>query len=54
MWNAFMTKRGLRDAGTQRLNERLTGLGLPPDTVQTMFDSPLLDNGVERGNNRGT
>ncbi|HEY2573615.1 MAG TPA: DUF5069 domain-containing protein, partial [Verrucomicrobiaceae bacterium] len=30
VWNAFMTKRGWRDAGTQRLNERLAEIGLPP------------------------
>jgi len=28
-WNAFMTKRGWRDVGTQRLNERLAEIGLP-------------------------
>ena len=30
VWNAFMTKRGWRDTGTQRLNERLAEIGLPP------------------------
>ena len=30
VWNAFMTKRGWRDAGTQRLHERLAEIGLPP------------------------
>jgi len=45
IWNAFMTKRGWRDAGTQRLNERLAELGLPPDTVQTMFEFIDLDEG---------
>ena len=44
-WNAFMTKRGWRDAGTQRLNERLAEIGLPPGTVQTMFDFIDLDEG---------
>src|SRR6266545_7456633 len=34
VWNAFMTKRGWRDGGTQRLNERLAEIGLPPGTVQ--------------------
>ena len=45
IWNAFMTKRGWRDAGTQRLNERLTEIGLPPGTVQTMFEFIDLDEG---------
>ena len=45
VWNAFMTKRGWRDAGTQRLNERLAEIGLPPGTVQTMFEFIDLDEG---------
>ena len=40
-----MTKRGWRDAGTQRLNERLAEIGLPPGTVQTMFEFIDLDEG---------
>src|SRR6185295_1191937 len=45
IWNAFMTKRGWRDAGTQRLNERLSEIGLAPGTVQTMFEFIDLDEG---------
>jgi len=45
VWNAFMTKRGWRDAGTQRLNERLAEIGLPPGTVSTMFEFIDLDEG---------
>jgi gluconokinase len=45
IWNAFMTKRGWRDAGTERLNERLAEIGLPPGTVQTMFEFIDLDEG---------
>jgi gluconokinase len=45
IWNAFMTKRGWRDAGTQRLNERLAEIGLPPGTVRTMFEFIDLDEG---------
>lgn len=45
VWDAFMTKRGWRDAGTQRLNERLAEIGLPPGTVQTMFEFIDLDEG---------
>jgi gluconokinase len=45
VWNAFMTKRGWSDAGTQRLNERLAEIGLPPGTVQTMFEFIDLDEG---------
>ena len=45
VWNAFMTKRGWRDAGTQRLNERLEEIGLPVGTVQTMFEYIEIDEG---------
>ena len=45
VWNAFMTKRGWRDAGTQRLHERLAEIGLPSGTVQTMFEFIDLDEG---------
>ena len=45
IWNAFMMKRGWRDAGTQRLHERLAEIGLAPDTVQTMFEFIDVDEG---------
>ncbi len=45
IWNAFMVKRGWRDAGTQRLQERLAEVGLPPGTVETMFEFIDLDEG---------
>lgn len=45
VWNGFMLKRGWRDSGTQRLNERLAEIGLPPGTVQTMFEFIDLDEG---------
>lgn len=45
IWNAFMTKRGWRDGGTQKLNERLAEIGLPPGTVATMFEFIDLDEG---------
>jgi gluconokinase len=45
VWNTFMTKRGWRDAGTQRLHERLAEIGLPPGSVQTMFEFIDLDEG---------
>ncbi len=45
VWNAFMLKRGWRDEGTQRLNERLAEIGLPPGTVQTMFEFIDIDEG---------
>jgi hypothetical protein len=48
VWNAFMTKRGWRDAGTRRLNERLAEIGLEPGTVQTMFEFIDLDEGRRR------
>ena len=45
IWNAFMSKRGWRDDGTQRLHERLAEIGLPPGPVETMFDFIDLDEG---------
>jgi hypothetical protein len=45
IWNAFMTKRGWRDAGTAKLHERLAEIGLPPGAVSTMFDFIDLDEG---------
>jgi gluconokinase len=45
IWNAFMTRRGWRDAATQRLNQRLAEIGLPAGTVQTMFEFIDLDEG---------
>jgi gluconokinase len=45
IWNAFMTKRGWRDEVTQRLHFRLGELGLPPGTVETMFEYIDLDEG---------
>ena len=45
VWNGFMTKRGWRDGGTQRLNERLAEIGLPAGAVQTMFEFIDLDEG---------
>ena len=45
IWNGFMTKRGWRDAGTQRLNERLAEIGLPPGAAQTMFEFIDIDEG---------
>ncbi len=45
VWNAFMTKRGWRDAGTPFVTQRLAEIGLPPGTVQTMFEFIDLDEG---------
>ena len=45
VWNAFMTKRGWRDAATARLHGRLAEIGLGPDAVQTMFEYIDLDEG---------
>jgi hypothetical protein len=45
VWNAFMLKRGWRDAITQRVNARLAEIGLPPGTVLTMFEFIDLDEG---------
>ena len=45
IWNSFMSKRGWRDSGTQRLHERLAEIGLPPGTVETMFEYIDLDEG---------
>jgi gluconokinase len=45
IWNAFMVKRGWRDAASQRVKERLREIGLEPDTVATMFEFIDLDEG---------
>ncbi len=45
VWNAFMTKRGWRDAGTPFVTERLAEIGLPSDAVLTMFEFIDLDEG---------
>jgi hypothetical protein len=45
IWNAFMSKRGWRDGSTKRLHERLAEIGLPPGTVETMFEFIDLDEG---------
>jgi Domain of unknown function (DUF5069) len=45
IWNAFMSKRGWRDNGTERLHERLAEIGLPPGAVETMFEFIDLDEG---------
>jgi gluconokinase len=45
VWNQFMTKRGWRDSATQRLHQRLAEIGLPPGTVETMFEFIDLDEG---------
>jgi Domain of unknown function (DUF5069) len=45
VWNGFMTKLGWRDAVTERVNIRLSEIGLPPGLVQTMFDFIDLDEG---------
>ena len=38
VWNAFLTKRGWRDVGTAFVTRRLAEIGLPPGTVETMFE----------------
>jgi len=45
IWNAFMSKRGWRDNGTERLHERLAEIGLPPGAVETMFEFIDVDEG---------
>lgn len=45
VWNAFMLKRGWRDTGTSSVHKRLAEIGLPPGTVETMFEFIDLDEG---------
>ena len=45
LWNGYMTKRGWRDTATPRVHIRLAEIGLPPGTVQTMFEFIDLDEG---------
>jgi gluconokinase len=43
IWNAYMAKRGWRDAYTNRLKFRLQEAGMPMDSARTMFDFIDLD-----------
>jgi len=45
IWNGFMSKYGWRDFANERLQFRLTEVGLPIDAVKTMFDFIDLDEG---------
>jgi gluconokinase len=46
IWNGFMTKRGWRDAGRERLNSRKKEAGFEQrDEIQTMFDYIDADEG---------
>ncbi|PTX93809.1 hypothetical protein DB345_19720 [Spartobacteria bacterium LR76] len=45
IWNAFMTKRGWRDAGTATVIQRLGEAGYPAGAALTMFDFIDLDEG---------
>lgn len=45
IWNAFMTKRGWRDAGTATVVQRLEEAGYPAGAALTMFDFIDLDEG---------
>ncbi len=45
LWNGFMTKRGWRDRATPVLEQRLAEIGLPADSVKTMFEFIDLDEG---------
>lgn len=45
IWNNFMMKRGWRDTATERVHTRLAEIGLPPGTVETMFEFIDLDEG---------
>ncbi len=45
IWNGFMTKRGWKDSATPTLEKRLAELGLPANTVETMFEFIELDEG---------
>lgn len=46
IWNAFMVKRGWRDAGTERLIFRLNEAGIPASAgIETMFEYIDADEG---------
>lgn len=45
VWNAFISKMGWKDKYTERVHFRLQEVGLPPDTVLTMFDFVEVDEG---------
>lgn len=46
VWNEFMRKRGLKDSGSQRLQQRKEESGFPGrDDIQTFFDYIDMDEG---------
>jgi gluconokinase len=45
IWNAYLAKRGWKDPYAERLQQRLSEAGLPPDAALTMFDFIELDEG---------
>ena len=45
LWNGFISKMGWRDRYTERVHARLQEVGLPIDSVLTMFDFIELDEG---------
>ncbi len=45
IWNAFLTKRGWRDAATERLHQRLAEIGLELNAAQTLFEFIDIDEG---------
>lgn len=45
VWNGFMLKRGWRDDVSERVIFRLEEIGLPPGTVETMFEFIDVDEG---------
>ena len=46
VWNEFMRKRGLKDGGSERLQQRKAESGFPErDDIQTFFDYIDMDEG---------
>lgn len=45
VWSGFMMKLGWRDRLVERVHFRLQEIGLPPGTVETMFNFIDLDEG---------
>jgi gluconokinase len=53
IWNGFMTKRGWRDEGTQRLNERLAEIGLPREQSRRCSNLSIWTRGGSKQARRG-
>jgi gluconokinase len=52
IWNMFLSKRGWRDAGTARVQQRVAEAGLGDKPIHTMFDFLDYDEGRDPATTR--